>query len=86
MPDDLEAAKITGTAVFGATLVGVRGNYDRVNRLCAQIADRYGWGFVNVNLRAFYAEGSKTVGFEIAEQLRLAAARPRGLARWPAAA
>ena len=69
VPEDLEAAKIIGTAVYGATLVGVRGNYDQVNRLCAQIADRYGWGFVNVNLRAFYAEGSKTIGFEIAEQL-----------------
>jgi len=69
VPEDLETAKVIGTAVYGATLVGVRGNYDRVNRLCAQIADRYGWGFVNVNLRAFYSEGSKTVGFEIAEQL-----------------
>ena len=68
VPEDLEAAKLLGTAVYGATLVGVRGNYDRVNRLCAQLADRYGWGFVNVNLRAFYSEGSKTVGFEIAEQ------------------
>jgi threonine synthase len=68
VPEDLEAAKLTGTAVYGATLVGVRGNYDRVNRLCAQIADRHGWGFVNVNLRAYYGEGSKTVGFEIAEQ------------------
>jgi threonine synthase len=55
--------------VFGATLVGVEGNYDRVNRLCAQIADRYRWGIVNVNLRAYYGEGSKTVGFEVAEQL-----------------
>jgi threonine synthase len=69
VPEDLEAAKLTGTAVYGATLVGVRGNYDRVNRLCAEIADRHGWGFVNVNLRAYYGEGSKTVGFEIAEQL-----------------
>jgi threonine synthase len=69
VPTDLEAAKLTGTAVFGATLVGVRGNYDRVNRLCTQIADRYGWGLVNVNLRAFYGEGSKTVGFEVAEQM-----------------
>jgi threonine synthase len=68
VPEDLEAAKLLGTAVYGAALVGVRGNYDRVNRLCAQLADRYGWGFVNVNLRAFYSEGSKTVGFEIAEQ------------------
>ncbi len=69
VPKDLEAAKLTATAVYGATLVGVEGNYDRVNRLCAQIADRYGWGIVNVNLRAYYGEGSKTVGFEVAEQL-----------------
>jgi threonine synthase len=69
VPQDLEAAKLAGTAVYGATLVGVQGNYDRVNRLCAQIADRYGWGIVNVNLRAYYGEGSKTVGFEVAEQL-----------------
>ncbi len=69
VPEDLETAKITGTAVFAPTLVGVRGNYDRVNRLCAQIADQHGWGFVNVNLRTYYGEGSKTVGFELAEQL-----------------
>jgi threonine synthase len=68
VPEDLEAAKLVGSAVYGATLVGVRGNYDRVNRLCTEIVDRHGWGIVNVNLRAFYAEGSKTVGFEIAEQ------------------
>jgi threonine synthase len=68
VPEDLEAAKLLGSAVYGATLVGVRGNYDRVNRLCAEISDRHGWGIVNVNLRAYYAEGSKTVGFEIAEQ------------------
>ena len=69
VPVDLEAAKLAGTAVYGATLVGVRGNYDRVNRLCTEIADRFGWGFVNVNLRAYYSEGSKTVGFEVAEQM-----------------
>jgi threonine synthase len=69
VPVDLEAAKLTGTAVYGATLVGVRGNYDRVNRLCAEIADRFRWGIVNVNLRAYYGEGSKTVGYELAEQL-----------------
>jgi threonine synthase len=68
VPEDLEAAKLAGTAVFGATLVGVRGNYDRVNRLCAEVADRHGWGIVNVNLRAYYGEGSKSVGFEVAEQ------------------
>jgi len=69
VPADLESAKILNTQVYGATLVRVDGNYDHCNRLCSQIADRYNWGFVNVNLRPYYAEGSKTVGYEIAEQL-----------------
>jgi threonine synthase len=69
VPEDLEPAKILGTTVYGARLFGVRGDYDQVNRLCSQIADRFGWGIVNVNLRPFYGEGSKTVGYEIAEQL-----------------
>jgi threonine synthase len=69
VPSDLERAKVLGTSVFGAKVIGVRGTYDEVNRLCTQVADRYGWGFVNINLRPFYAEGSKTFGFEIAEQL-----------------
>ncbi len=69
IPSDLEPAKILGTQVFGAQLVRINGNYDQVNRLCSQIADEHRWGFVNVNLRPYYAEGSKTVGFEIAEQL-----------------
>jgi len=69
VPADLEPAKILNTQVYGATLVRIDGNYDHCNRLCSQIADRYRWGFVNVNLRPYYAEGSKTVGFEIAEQL-----------------
>ena len=69
VPADLEPAKILNTQVYGATLVRIDGNYDHCNRLCSQIADRYNWGFVNVNLRPYYAEGSKTVGFEIAEQL-----------------
>jgi threonine synthase len=69
VPADLEPAKILGTQVFGAKLVRVAGSYDQVNRLCSQIADERHWGFVNVNLRPYYAEGSKTVGFEIAEQL-----------------
>jgi threonine synthase len=69
VPADLEKAKILGTTIYGAKVVGVHGTYDQVNRLCTQIAFKYGWGFVNINLRAFYAEGSKTVGFEIAEQL-----------------
>jgi threonine synthase len=69
IPADLETAKILNTQVYGARVVRIAGNYDQVNRLCAQIADAYPWGFVNVNLRPYYAEGSKTVGFEIAEQL-----------------
>ncbi len=69
VPSDLEAAKILNTEVYGAHLVRIDGNYDHVNRLCSQIADRFHWGFVNVNLRPYYAEGSKTVGYEIAEQL-----------------
>jgi threonine synthase len=69
VPADLEPAKIIGTQVFGAKLVRIAGSYDQVNRLCSQIADEHRWGFVNVNLRPYYAEGSKTVGFEIAEQL-----------------
>jgi threonine synthase len=69
IPDNLEPAKISATSVYGARVIPVRGNYDDVNRLCSQIADRYRWGFVNVNLRPFYGEGSKTFGYEIAEQL-----------------
>jgi len=69
IPADLEPAKVLGTQVFGARLVRIAGNYDQVNRLCSQIAERYQWGFVNINLRPYYAEGSKTVGYEIAEQL-----------------
>jgi len=69
IPHDLELAKIVGTAVYGARLVRVRGTYDDVNRLCSQVADRYGWGLVNINLRGYYGEGSKTMAFEIAEQL-----------------
>jgi len=69
IPADLEIGKILGSLVYGAHVVGVEGTYDNVNRLCAEIAGRYGWAFVNVNLRPYYAEGSKTMGFEIAEQL-----------------
>jgi threonine synthase len=69
VPHDLEQAKILNTIVYGANLIGIKGTYDDVNRLCSQVADRYNWGLVNVNLRPFYAEGSKTVGYEIAEQL-----------------
>ena len=69
IPHDLEPAKVFGTSVFAPKLVRVRGTYDDVNRLCAQVADSFGWGLVNVNLRAYYGEGSKTMAFEIIEQL-----------------
>ncbi|HVH68228.1 MAG TPA: threonine synthase [Gemmatimonadales bacterium] len=69
VPDELEVGKVIGTSVYGARLVRLRGTYDDVNRLCAQVADRFGWGIVNVNLRSYYGEGSKTVAYEIAEQL-----------------
>jgi threonine synthase len=69
IPDNLEAGKILGSAIYNPTILGIAGNYDDVNRLCTQVADRYGWGFVNINLRSYYAEGAKTMGFEIAEQL-----------------
>jgi threonine synthase len=69
IPDNLEPNKIIATSIYGARVIAVRGNYDDVNRLCADLAERYPWGFVNVNLRPFYGEGSKTFGYEIAEQL-----------------
>jgi threonine synthase len=69
IPADLEPAKILNTAVYSARIVRINGNYDQVNRLCSQVADRFKWGLVNVNLRPYYSEGSKTHGFEIAEQL-----------------
>jgi threonine synthase len=69
VPADLEPEKIIATQIYGATLVRIEGNYDQVNRLCSEIAQKYAWGIVNVNLRSYYSEGSKTVGFEIAEQL-----------------
>src|SRR6266513_2607699 len=68
VPADLESEKIVGTLVYGATLVRVEGNYDQVNRLCSEIAQNHSWGIVNVNLRSYYSEGSKTLGFEVAEQ------------------
>jgi len=69
IPEDLEEEKIIATGVHGVRLVRVKGVYDDVNRLCAEVTDRFSWGIVNVNLRAYYSEGSKTMGFEIAEQL-----------------
>jgi len=69
VPETLEAPKLIGTGIYGPRLVRVCGTYDDVNRLCAQVADRFGWGMVNVNLRCYYGEGSKTLAYEIAEQL-----------------
>ena len=69
VPDDLERAKILATAAYGANVVAVRGTYDDVNRLCTEVADTLPWAFVNVNMRPYYAEGSKSLGFEVAEQL-----------------
>jgi len=69
IPADLEPAKISTTSVFGPNLIAVRGNYDQVNRLCSQLVESYPWAFCNINVRPFYAEGSKTLDFETAEQL-----------------
>jgi threonine synthase len=69
IPHDLEAGKVLGTTVFGPRVVGIAGTYDDVNRLCSEIAGRHPWAFVNVNLRPYYAEGSKSYGYEIQEQL-----------------
>jgi len=69
IPADLEQGKIVNSLVYGANVIAIRGHYDEVNRLCAEIAGKYGWAFVNVNMRPYYAEGSKSMGFEIAEQL-----------------
>ena len=69
IPADLEQGKVLGSLVYGTNVIGIQGPYDQVNRLCSEIAGKYGWGFVNVNLRPYYAEGSKTMGFEIMEQL-----------------
>ncbi|MCA1554200.1 MAG: threonine synthase, partial [Chloroflexi bacterium] len=69
VPSDLEPAKITNAAVYGATIVAVDGNYDAANRLATEVGDEYRWAFVNVNMRPYYAEGSKTLAFEVAEQL-----------------
>jgi threonine synthase len=69
IPEDLERAKILATAAYGAKVVAVKGNYDDVNRLCSEVADALPWAFINVNMRPYYAEGSKSLGFEVAEQL-----------------
>jgi len=69
IPADLEQGKVVNSLVYGANVIGIKGHYDEVNRLCAEIAGKYGWAFVNVNMRPYYAEGSKSMGFEIVEQL-----------------
>ncbi len=69
IPADLEQGKVINSLVYGANVIGIRGHYDEVNRLCAEIAGKFGWAFVNVNMRPYYAEGSKSMGFEIMEQL-----------------
>ncbi len=68
-PSDLERGKILGAGIYGATLVAVDGTYDQVNRLCSELADNHRWAFVNINMRPFYSEGSKTLAYEVAEQL-----------------
>ena len=69
IPSDLERGKVIGAAVYGPTMVAVDGTYDEVNRLCSEVGDNYPWAFVNINMRPYYAEGSKTLGYEVAEQL-----------------
>jgi threonine synthase len=69
IPADLEAGKVLGTLIYSPTVMAVQGNYDQVNRLCSEVANTHGWGFVNINLRPYYSEGSKTLGYEVAEQL-----------------
>jgi len=69
IPADLEQGKILNSLIYGAQVIGIKGHYDEVNRLCAEIAGKFGWAFVNVNMRPYYAEGSKSMAYEIAEQL-----------------
>src|SRR3954468_19070890 len=69
IPSDLEQGKILNSLIYGANVIGIKGHYDEVNRLCAEIAGKFGWAFVNVNMRPYYAEGSKSMGYEIVEQL-----------------
>src|SRR5574341_1462288 len=69
IPSDLEQGKVLGTSIYGPNVVAVDGTYDEVNRLCSEVADKYGWAFVNINIRPYYGDGSKTFGYEIAEQL-----------------
>ena len=69
IPADLEQGKILNSLIYGANVIAIKGHYDEVNRLCAEIAGKFGWAFVNVNMRPYYAEGSKSMAYEIAEQL-----------------
>jgi len=69
IPHDLEQGKVIGAGIFGTRIIGIKGKYDDVNRLCSEVAGKYGWAFVNVNVRPFYAEGSKSLGYEVMEQL-----------------
>ncbi|MCC7370533.1 MAG: threonine synthase [Chloroflexi bacterium] len=69
IPADLEPSKISGALAYSPTLVAIDGNYDDVNRVCSEIADKYHWAFVNINMRPYYSEGSKTLAYEVAEQL-----------------
>ncbi|HWY76268.1 MAG TPA: threonine synthase, partial [Verrucomicrobiae bacterium] len=69
IPSDLEQGKIVNSLIYGAQVIAIKGHYDEVNRLCAEIAGKFGWAFVNVNMRPYYAEGSKSMGYEIMEQL-----------------
>ncbi len=69
IPSNVEPGKLVGIAIYNPILVTVNGSYDDVNRLCARIVERYNWGFININLRPYYADGSKTLGYEVAEQL-----------------
>jgi len=69
IPADLEAGKVLGAAIYNPTIVAIDGNYDDVNRLCSEVADNYPWAFVNINMRPYYTEGSKTLAYEVVEQL-----------------
>lgn len=69
IPSDLEQGKVVNSLVYGANVISIKGHYDEVNRLCAEIAGKFGWAFVNVNMRPYYAEGSKSLGYEVCEQL-----------------
>ena len=85
IPDNLEAGKLLGSAIFNPTILAIAGNYDDVNRLCTQVADRYGWGFVNINLRSYYAEGAKTMRVRDRRAAGLALSEASGRRRSPAA-